>query len=178
MKTRLAASLGHAAAARAYAAMAREVAAGVRRLSGVRTAWVYDGSRDLRWLGVFGGDRWTQGKGDLGARLTRAFERSFREGARRVCVIGTDSPDLPAGRIKEAFSALRRSEVVIGPSRDGGYYLLGLRRPRPDLFARIPWSGKGVFAETLRRAPGARVLGRHYDVDAPVDLLTWVLRGL
>ena len=89
---------------------------------------------------------------DLGARMSAAFDETFRRGARRAAVIGTDVPWVHRGLVAEAFSALDAHDVVLGPTSDGGYYLLALARPQPALFRDIAWSTPSVFTSTLERA--------------------------
>jgi hypothetical protein len=93
-----------------------------------------------------------QGRGDLGARLSRVTVALFAAGGGPVAVAGSDSPDLPPALIAAAFAALRRADVAAIGSADGGYALLALRRPAPGLFAGIPWSSATVLAETRGRA--------------------------
>jgi hypothetical protein len=107
----------------------------------------------------------------LGERLARLFAWAFGQGMERVLALGSDSPSLPLACIDEALALLEEREVVIGPSTDGGYYLIGLRRPTPELFAGIAWSTGQVLAQTLDRL-GGRSLGllpMWYDVDTPQD---------
>lgn len=116
---------------------------------------------------------WQAGEG-LGARMLRAFMETFAAGAHRAVVIGTDHPTLPSSFIDQAFAALDKPRSVsIGPSNDGGYYLLGMNDVVPSLFD-MPYSHDAVFTETLKRAAdaGARltVLPPWYDVDLPEDL--------
>lgn len=183
VKTRLAAGIGDRAAARAHVAMAKATLAMTRRLRGVETIWVFDpapGFPDLRWLGPVG-RTWRQARGDLGVRLAAAFARAFREGAKRVCAIGTDSPELSAEQVRAAFRALASSEATVIPADDGGYCLLGLAREAPGLFDRIPWSGPRVLTATHARAKasGLRLvrLAPSYDIDSPSQLARWLLRG-
>jgi rSAM/selenodomain-associated transferase 1 len=106
------------------------------------------------WLGNVPSDRIPQPKGDLGTRLRSGFRWGFNEG-NLVCAVGTDIPELDRGMVEEAFSSLSDPggpDIVVGPAFDGGYYLLGLRRPTPDLFERIPWSTEGVLDTTIARA--------------------------
>ena len=77
--------------------------------------------------------------GDLGHRMWCAL-RDGLEVANQVCVVGTDGPDLDAALVEEAFDGLSKADVVIGPATDGGYYLLAIQRPIPELFEGIPWS--------------------------------------
>ncbi len=110
-------------------------------------------------------------RGDgLGDRMDAALSETLGAGFGRAVVIGTDHPTLPLAFVVEALSALATPEtVVIGPSDDGGFYLLGLDRPRPTLFAGMTYSHHRVFDQTRARAiaDGARlhVLPPWYDVD-------------
>jgi uncharacterized protein len=108
----------------------------------------------------------------LGAALSGAFEQHFAAGFDRVVLIDSDSPTLPAGIVGAACDQLEQHDVTIGPSADGGYYLLGLREPRPALFEGVTWSTSTVYQQTLQRAHGLRVadLPEWYDVDGPQDL--------
>lgn len=114
---------------------------------------------------------------DLGARLQSAFAELWGKGYRRVVVIGTDSPTLTQRRLRQGFAALRRADAVLGPARDGGYYLIGLRATSgklPSLFRGVAWGTRRAFRQTqarLRRA-GLRcaLLPLGYDVDVATDL--------
>lgn len=119
---------------------------------------------------------------DLGDRMWNAFDAAFSDGYRRVVVIGTDHPTLPDRRIQDAFAALERPDrVVIGPSEDGGYYLLGMNGPVPEAFAEMTYSHAHVFKNTLRRVAATDaqpvVLPSFYDVDTP-SALRRMLRDL
>jgi rSAM/selenodomain-associated transferase 1 len=126
-----------------------------------------------------------QGGGDLGARMAHVFERLFARGFAAVVIVGADSPTLPLRHLRAAVRLVGRATVdgVIGPSEDGGYYLIGLRAPCPALFARVSWSTGGVLAQTLAKAQRAgrrlRRLPSWYDVDTVADLrrLAAELRG-
>ena len=114
-----------------------------------------------------------QGEGDLGERMARALARSLREHAAAI-VIGTDAPGLDAAYLRGAADALATHDAVFGPALDGGYTLVGLRRPAPALFEGIDWSTPQVMAQT--RARLARLGLRHAelaplaDIDEPADL--------
>lgn len=112
---------------------------------------------------------------DLGARMREAFRDTFEEAYRRVCIVGTDHPTLPSAFVRQAFSALDAPRsVCIGPSEDGGYYLLGMNAFYPHLFEEMTYSHDAVFSDTLARVEhtDARltVLPRWYDVDTPTML--------
>ncbi|HSE40783.1 MAG TPA: TIGR04282 family arsenosugar biosynthesis glycosyltransferase [Acidobacteriota bacterium] len=108
---------------------------------------------------------------DLGSRLANAFASVLKQFHRGV-VIGTDSPDLPADRIEFAFAKLTEADVVLGPTEDGGYYLLGLSHMIPEIFQEISWGTNAVLKQTLQKARNHKValLEPHYDVDVIDDL--------
>lgn len=89
-------------------------------------------------------------QGDLmGDRMQSAMENAFSAGAENVVLIGTDCPFITPRILGQAFAGLEDTDVVIGPSTDGGYYLIGLKKPQPVLFENISWGTDAVAAETL-----------------------------
>lgn len=129
-----------------------------------------------QWLGADIEYR-QQETGDLGVRMAQAFASAFKRGCRSVVLIGTDCPQIDESILREAFSSLEGKDLVLGPAHDGGYYLIGLRRPSPELFHEITWGTETVLEQTLLRARDA---GRSYclletrnDVDRPEDLALW-----
>ena len=115
--------------------------------------------------------------GNLGCRMQHAFAQAFSEGTRQTVIIGTDCPGITPELLAEAFHRLVTSDLVLGPASDGGYYLVGLRRPTPQLFTDIPWGSDRVLDETLRRAGelslNVSLLKVLSDVDRPEDLAVW-----
>lgn len=113
---------------------------------------------------------------DLTARLTGLLDRLLDEGHPAALVMDSDSPTLPMAYVAEAVRALAvvEADVVVGPSDDGGYYLIGLRAPHPALFEGVPWSTPGLLAATLDRARRlglrVRLLPSWFDVDTAADL--------
>jgi rSAM/selenodomain-associated transferase 1 len=111
-----------------------------------------------------------QVNGDLGDRLMAATS----EIAEPTVVIGTDCPDLGPQISQQAFRALKDADVVLGPAADGGYYLIGFKRPMPYLFAGIPWGSDQVARLTQQRAVNGglsvALIDRLVDVDRPEDL--------
>lgn len=121
--------------------------------------------------------RWLEQRGaDLGARLASAFAEVFGLGFGPVAVVGTDSPTLPPGFVARALGALASGEadLALGPTDDGGYYLVALGRPAPELFRGVPWSTPRAFERTAANAARLNLrlltLPRWYDVDTPADL--------
>jgi len=124
------------------------------------------------------GSEWhyqVQCEGDLGARMEAAIAHSLTHGAKRVVVIGTDTPQLTSHHLSLAFDALDNSDVALGPAADGGYYLIGLKRSCPALFAQINWSTDQVLSQTMTRAQSekldVRILPELSDIDFPEDVL-------
>jgi rSAM/selenodomain-associated transferase 1 len=111
---------------------------------------------------------------DLGERMENAFQQFFKEGFRKVVIIGTDAPTLSIALIEEAFRRLTDLPVVLGPSADGGYYLIGLRGPVPGLFQGIAWGTAQVLSRTLEileaRAIDRLLLPLWRDLDRPEEL--------
>jgi rSAM/selenodomain-associated transferase 1 len=113
---------------------------------------------------------------DLGERMAQAFRAIFAEGSERGVLIGSDLPDLPAQILHEAMASLEREDAVIGPARDGGYYLIGFRRERfaPEVFRGMAWGGPDILERTrelLRRSElSVHILPGWQDADTVDDL--------
>jgi len=118
-----------------------------------------------------------QSNGDLGARLNHAVSAGFANGDEAVVVIGADCPELDDAVLEDAFAALGHHDLVLGPASDGGYYLIGLRKPAPKLFENMPWSGDALLSQTIQKARSIgfslRLLNSLSDVDRPEDLELW-----
>ena len=117
---------------------------------------------------------------DLGERMDNAIRDTLSAGHKKVLIIGSDSPDLPPEYIDEGFKRLDSSDMVIGPSVDGGYYLLGGKRGLP-VFYGIPWSSNKVFEMTLNKAREHSltfsILDEWYDIDTWEDLQKYMKTG-
>lgn len=180
VKTRLAQAVGDAAAAAIYRACAELT---LQRLSAFQyDAIIYvDPPKALETVRAWVGRQWTllpQQGATLGDRLADATQQTFHLGAKHVVVVGTDSPWLRPTDIETAFAALETADVTLGPTEDGGYYLIGLSRHLPALFAQIPWSSSRVFRVTQTNAKtlGLRlsILPAGYDVDYVDDVRRFV----
>ncbi len=110
----------------------------------------------------------------LGQRLYNAFLFASKEGANKTVIIGSDAPNLPFRYIEMAFRKLSRYDVVFGPSRDGGYYLVGLKTPIRNIFQAIKWSTSQVLNQSLNKARKANkkfyLLKVWQDIDTCADL--------
>ena len=103
------------------------------------------------WLGS--DYRYIPQKGaDLGERMKNSFVEAFKMGSKRVVLVGSDIPDLPLEVIEEAFISLKEEDAVIGPSYDGGYYLIGFKDKTflPQVFERMAWGTERVFEDTMK----------------------------
>jgi hypothetical protein len=125
-------------------------------------------------------------RGDgFGERLLATAQDLLSCGYGSVCLIDSDSPTVPAAAFEQAIAELQKEgdRVVLGPSQDGGYYLIGLKRAHSELFAEVAWSTSSVFAETVAAAKAASIevviLPLWYDVDdgETLEMLTGELLG-
>ncbi len=178
VKTRLSPPLSPADAARLAAAFAQDTVAGLRRIApALLIAYApAEGHAALEHL-LSPGLLWTAQRGqDLGERMEAALADAHAHGFGPLIVVGTDSPTLPLAFVLEAVSALRskQADVVLGPTDDGGYSLIGVRRPAPGLFDTVAWSTPLAYAQTAANAErlGLRlhVLPPWYDIDTADDL--------
>jgi hypothetical protein len=174
VKTRLAAHIGAAAAGAIYQAFLRDLALRFGAGAAWRLVWAVDppGADLSPYLGV-DAVQFGQRGAELGARMADGMARLLGDGAARVVMIGADVPHLPDAVLVEAFGALDAHDVVLVPTRDGGYCLIGLTAPH-DLFTGIAMGRPDVLAETRARATAlglaVRVLEETFDVDELDDL--------
>ena len=176
-KTRLIPALGAEAAAQLYRALADEEIRATRPRGDEYERLFFFTPPPAQaaiaaWLP--GEDLRHQHGPDLGERMAQAFDTAFAEGARRVAIIGTDVPWVSRETVLEAFEALDDHDLVLGPARDGGYYLLAVSSRRPELFQGMAWSTPSVFHATVERAGGlglgVRVLAPLTDIDTLEDV--------
>lgn len=111
-----------------------------------------------------------QGEGDLGERMARAAKDAFEDGARKVIIVGCDCPDNRCSNMLAAIRMLDQAPCIIGPASDGGYYLIGLRTPQPELFSDIDWGTESVFRQTVAKIDDYQLLPMLNDVDEPQDI--------
>ena len=181
VKTRLAATLGMETAADIYRRLVAAVIAGLP--DGDDLIVMFDPpekrAQVAEWLhSLLAGRRADfipQAEGDLGARLDRAFAEAFAQGFAKVAVIGSDCIELSPAVFSETWEALETRGAVLGPSTDGGYYLLALRQPCAALFRGIAWSTDEVRAQTVARAQtvglAVHELAALPDIDTEADWL-------
>jgi rSAM/selenodomain-associated transferase 1 len=175
-KTRLAPPLAPADCARLSACFIGDVASTIQSvcMDGHATGYaVYSPAGSEAALGALlpaGFRLIPQGEGGLGERLTRATQELLGRGHAGVVLVNSDSPTLPCAILREAVDAVRAGDrVVIGPALDGGYTMIGLSTPHPQVFADIPWSTGEVYRATVARARDVGLpvvnVSQWYDVD-------------
>lgn len=186
-KTRLIPLLGAEGAADLQRKMTEHTLSRVKRLTTSHKLSVeirYEGGDEnlmQNWLGPDFDYRF-QGRGDLGLRMKHSFKDAFKSRATAAVLIGTDIPDITHITIQKAFDTLKQKDMVLGPAKDGGYYLIGLRRESlslaiPHIFNGIEWGTSNVLEKTIRIA---KISGLSFtllevleDVDHSEDLIIW-----
>ncbi|MFN0014710.1 MAG: TIGR04282 family arsenosugar biosynthesis glycosyltransferase [Saprospiraceae bacterium] len=175
VKTRLARTVGDAEALRIYRVLMEKT-----RVAALATAvqrWLFYSDaidRNDDWPeAAF--QKFVQQGDDLGARMADAFRQAFAAGAGRVAIIGSDCPALTGVVLNKAFARLDTHDFVLGPTPDGGYYLLGMRAFEPAVFENIAWSTDTVRETTLQKivllSKTCALLPEYSDVDTEADWL-------
>jgi rSAM/selenodomain-associated transferase 1 len=186
VKTRLSSRFGAHQASELYGLSIQDTIEEMSYLSGHHLALAYtpeDAEPAFKKMLPHPIELFAQQGADLGERLSNIFQRMFAKGYGQVHIINSDSPDLSHRLVSRSISLLknRETELVLGPCDDGGYYLVGLKRPIPELFTQIPWSTDQVLSTTLEKA---QLLNLHcallrpwYDIDTYDDMLKFLKRN-
>lgn len=180
-KTRIIPALGPAGAADLHRRLTEKTMATVREFAsrrGIKVEVRFEGGSErkmCRWLGsgtIFS----AQKPGVLGDRMHAAFLDAFKSGARRVVLLGTDVPKLRTTDLAQAFDALKEQDLVLGPSTDGGYWLIGLKHPA-QVFQSIDWGSETVLEQTValakRQDLAVHTLDSLTDIDTAKELKQW-----
>jgi len=180
VKTRLIPRLGKYGAARLQRDMARHVIdIGLGLMRDIDVEIHQDAGDQAAIMCICKGDIpvINQTEGDLGQRMLNSFYRSFKHEYKHVVLIGSDCPLITPQILLQAFDLLDTYDCVLGPAEDGGYYLIGLKKPDKDLFTGIPWGGSRVFEETMARVRSnglaVSTLETLPDIDRPEDIQIW-----
>lgn len=179
VKKRLALEIGVERALLVYTEMLEATIKNISGLKDVDIFGFYEGNfPDINKKFIFK-DLLPQKGDDFGAKLHKAIEYLYKRGYKKIALIGSDSPDLPQNYIREAFSRLDNFDLVIGPSEDGGYYLIAMKEPLEFLFQNIPWGEREVLKLTIEKAKKKGLpfylLPEWYDIDSASDLRRWPL---
>jgi rSAM/selenodomain-associated transferase 1 len=152
VKSRLARDIGEAAATETYRKVAEGVLCRTRPKTGEYERIIFYSPADMRHrFGEWMPDESLspQRGADIGEVMANAINEMFDHGAAKAVLTGTDIPGLCREIIEQAFSELDGSDVVIGPAKDGGYYLVGMKSPIPGLFRGLSWGSEKVYGETV-----------------------------
>ncbi|MEM8894402.1 MAG: TIGR04282 family arsenosugar biosynthesis glycosyltransferase [Bacteroidota bacterium] len=146
VKTRLAKDIGDEKAVWVYKKLLDCTLEAVAPLDVSKSVWYGDElNEDDLWNGA---QKHLQHGNDLGERMSNAFDHAFQQ-SDKVCIIGSDCPQLSSQIINNAFHALDTHDFVLGPAVDGGYYLLGMKSFQPSVFDSIEWSGPAVYTRSI-----------------------------
>ena len=173
VKTRLAGGIGDRKALEVYRWLLGQTLEEVAKVRAQVHIYLDVGDNELDLPDHF--QKYLQKGKDLGERMYRAMDERFKEGAQGVVIIGSDLPDINSDRLEEAFKALEKDDMTVGPALDGGFYLLGLKEGSPTLFNDIPWSAANTFERLMENA-GELKLSTHLlpterDLDDEKDFL-------
>lgn len=175
VKTRLAEEVGPGEALAIYHRLLRYTREIVGILNTAIQIW-YSGfvPREDHWDEIVNRKELQQGD-DLGERMEYAFDTVFKEGYARAVIIGSDCAELTPGILEQAFQALDQADLVVGPSKDGGYYLLGMKELHSPLFRHKDWSTPGLYGQTMDEIEEASLTCSVLPVLNDVDTLEdWV----
>jgi rSAM/selenodomain-associated transferase 1 len=181
VKTRLAETVGSSRALEIYRRLIEITSQIAEEVKADRQVW-YSGTieTDDNFEPHLFSKRLQMGR-DLGERMHHAVKEGLRSGFKKVILIGSDCPDITPELIHKGFDDLETSDVIIGPSRDGGYYLIGFSRYDPHIFDGIRWSTPAVFQQTLERTEKIKLSMKQLemlnDIDTEEDLMQSRLKG-
>lgn len=171
-KTRLAKSIGDTAALEVYKKLLQHTAKVTQDLSADKAVFYNIEPIDQDDFSSTYFSKKTQRGDDLGEKMSNAFQGGFQNNYEKVVIIGSDLYDLQTRDIDEAFLQLTHNDYVIGPAKDGGYYLLGMKKFTPEVFQEINWSTATVLKETLHILKNKKValLTQKNDIDTIDDI--------
>ena len=176
VKTRLAKDIGNAGAVEAYISLYETV---IREVSSGAWDIIMFIAQSTAGFDAYSYVKEVQSNGDLGHKMLDAFQRMLAKYDAAI-VIGSDCPYISSVHIDEAYQALVTNDLVLGPTTDGGYYLIGLKKPIPELFVNINWSTETVFEETIAVASqldlNYHLLPELTDIDTITEWKQWVNR--
>jgi len=184
VKTRLAATLGSHYAKEFYKIITHSTITEVKRIRKSYKYVFYSDNKGKRQIKKWLGRRFfyaPQEGGTLGEKMSNAFLKLFSHGARKAIIVGTDIPDLTNKIIEEAISRLDSYDIVIGPAKDGGYYLLGMKKLHSNLFEGIEFSTPSVLQQTINMIEKLNLryflLPELHDIDTEEELIRWLNNG-
>tara|TARA_B110000211_G_C14024959_1_gene529369 strand:+ start:325 stop:924 length:600 start_codon:yes stop_codon:yes gene_type:complete len=172
VKTRLAKSIGDEGALKVYKFLLKFTEDLIRN-SRAEQLFLYHHEEIIeanKW-DVLNCENRMQSKGDLGDKMQSAFEYVFSKGFNHVVILGSDCLEITPEILNNSFLELEKSDSVIGPAKDGGYYLLGLNKMIPEIFNDMPWSRSSLFEETLKGIESKKLNYKLLPILSDVDYL-------
>lgn len=172
VKTRLAKTIGDQGAFEVYKELVEITENATSKVDCDIHIYFSEAVIETKWEKSF---KTVQNGADLGERMKNAFQNGFEKGYERIVLIGSDLPDISSQTINEGFFNLNKSEVVFGPAKDGGYYLIGLTKMHDFIFHNKPWSQSNLLKETIldlqKRNISFETLETLNDIDTFEDLV-------
>lgn len=181
VKTRLAEGIGKKKATQFYKLCAENLFDQATNISFTHTFLFFDPTstkeKMKEWI-KFDFEYHPQNNSDLGTRMAEAFKALFDKGVKKAVIVGTDVPDMNKIILEQAFDSLNKYDLVISPSPDGGYNLLGMKKLYLSLFENIEWSSSSVLSKTVDAAKKQnltiKLLDQLIDIDTEKELLEWL----
>lgn len=174
VKTRLSPRLNREQRIALYTRLLNGTVERLSRVKGADTLIAYTPADSGEYFERYGLVAFPQAEGDLGIRISGAIEHVLCKGYDSATIVGSDIPGLGPRIAASAFEALRNADIAIGPSTDGGYYLIGMKEPIPELFEGIKWSTNEVLKATVGKARRMglkmEILDILDDIDTPEDM--------
>ncbi|MEJ2254613.1 MAG: TIGR04282 family arsenosugar biosynthesis glycosyltransferase [Nitrospirota bacterium] len=152
VKTRLRGHLADGERLALYESLLEGTIQRLQDIPGVDTFIAYTPAGDREYFAAWGLPLFPQSEGDLGLRMHEALGAVLKRDYRKAALVGVDIPALTAGVVREAMGLLESHDLVFGPARDGGYYLVGMTAPRRAVFEAIPWSSPKTLEGSVRKA--------------------------
>jgi rSAM/selenodomain-associated transferase 1 len=185
VKTRISPEISSSSAAVIYHHFLLDRLEEMGKIKGVDLAIAYSPLTALETFTDLAGGKFSlfpQIEGNLGQRMNAIICQKKNIGYHTICIIGSDSPDLPKSLVLDSFKihAEKRADIVLGPSTDGGYYLISMQTPHPEIFTDIPWSTNRVLSATLKKTKElglrTKLLREWDDIDTYQDLAAFYQR--
>ena len=171
VKTRLAKTIGSEDAFKVYKALVDVTEDVTSTIQIDKRIYFSDAIIEEKWPDVF---KTTQSGNDLGDRMKNAFQEGFNDGYESIVLLGSDLPNISSNIINKGLNALNKTEIVFGPAEDGGYYLIGMRKPHAFVFEDKPWSDSKLLEITLNELKNKNIdvslLETLNDIDTFEDL--------
>lgn len=174
VKTRLAGTIGDKNAYKIYLKLLEHTMREASQTGVDKQVWYSSFTDEDDFFDNIQFSKYKQEGANLGKRMKHAFKQAFESGYKQVVIIGSDCPGITKEIIEDAFAKLRTHDLIIGPSKDGGYYLLGMRKLYSGLFSDVSWSTHLVLEQTLNKAKALELaifeLPVLNDIDTEEDL--------